>query len=70
MSQDESEDPDQIDELSPCEIIKFTYVQHRKRRSMSISLVVLRFEVANDLPLPQGLDYCGLYNLSLTLRVL
>ncbi|KAJ7388720.1 hypothetical protein OS493_035998 [Desmophyllum pertusum] len=24
---------------------------------MSISLVVLRFEVANDLPLPQGLDY-------------
>ena len=28
---------------------------------MSISLVVLRFEVADDLPGPQGLDYCGEY---------
>jgi len=27
--------------------------------SMSISLVVLRFEVADDLPLPQGLGYSG-----------
>ena len=26
---------------------------------MSISLVVLRFEVADNLPGPQGLDYCG-----------
>ena len=43
-------------------IVKFTYVQHRNRESMSISLVVLRFEVADDLPFPQGLDYCGLYN--------
>ena len=30
---------------------------------MSISLVVLRFEVADDLPGPQGLDYCGEYQL-------
>ena len=30
-----------------------------KRGSMSISLVVLRFEVADDLPLPEGLDYSG-----------
>lgn len=28
---------------------------------MSISLVVLRFEVADNLPGPQGLDYCGEY---------
>ena len=40
-------------------IVKFTYIQHRKIGSMSISLVVLRFEVADDLPLPQGLDYSG-----------
>lgn len=30
---------------------------------MSISLVVLRFEVADNLPGPQGLDYCGEYQL-------